>query len=323
MSLEIFRTGRIPAWRCNKCFEWTITEGKQPDSCKNCGCQKLTQDPDTFDTWFSSGQWPFATLLTGSETSLKNSTPAAKGLKLAIDVPATEDFEYFYPTSVLETAYDILVFWVLRMIMLGLYATGEVPFKEILLHGLVRDQYGEKISKSKGNVIDPLIMSQKYGADAVRMSLIWGTLVENDIALSEDNIKGQRNFANKVWNVARFILQNKLEVPNVKSQPFNEDDKWIIKELKTLIKKVTRSLDKYRLNEAAEDIYNFIWNKFANNYLEKTKSRRNETQKTLEYVLRESLKLLHPFMPFVTEAIWQKDLAKDRNDLLINSSWPK
>ncbi|OGM18625.1 valine--tRNA ligase [Candidatus Woesebacteria bacterium RIFCSPHIGHO2_01_FULL_38_10] len=323
ISRQIVWGIRIPAWRCNKCFEWTITEGKQPDSCKNCGCQKLTQDPDTFDTWFSSGQWPFATLLTGSETSLKNSTPAAKGLKLAIDVPATEDFEYFYPTSVLETAYDILVFWVLRMIMLGLYATGEVPFKEILLHGLVRDQYGEKISKSKGNVIDPLIMSQKYGADAVRMSLIWGTLVENDIALSEDNIKGQRNFANKVWNVARFILQNKLEVPNVKSQPFNEDDKWIIKELKTLIKKVTRSLDKYRLNEAAEDIYNFIWNKFANNYLEKTKSRRNETQKTLEYVLRESLKLLHPFMPFVTEAIWQKDLAKDRNDLLINSSWPK
>ena len=297
ISRQIIWGIRIPAWRCDKCLDWTITDGTPPEKCSACGHTKLTQDPDTFDTWFSSGQWPYATLKTGKPG----------------------DFEYFYPTSVMETAYDIIPFWVIRMIMLGLYSTGDVPFKDVLIHGLVRDKEGQKISKSKGNVIDPLDMTQKYGADALRMGLIWGALVENDISLSEENIRGQRNFANKIWNIARFVL---LE-PKGKRIKRNEDDNWIVKELKITGKKVSRLLDKYRLNEAAEEIYYFVWHKFADVYLEKTKGRRAESQKTLEYVLQESLKLIHPFMPFVTEKIWSLGFARDKQDLLINASWPK
>ena len=297
ISRQVIWGIRIPAWRCDKCLDWTITDGTLPEKCSSCSNTNLTQDHDTFDTWFSSGQWPYATL--------KTTKPG--------------DFDYFYPTSVMETAYDIIPFWVIRMIMLGLYSTGDVPFKDVLIHGLVRDKEGQKISKSKGNVIDPLDMTQKYGADALRMGLIWGTLVENDISLSEDNIRGQRNFANKIWNIARFVL---LE-PKGKRIKRNEDDNWIVKELKITGKKVSRLLDKYRLNEAAEEIYDFVWHKFADVYLEKTKERKPEAQKTLEYVLQESLKLLHPFMPFVTEVIWQE--AKERFDslTLIEASWPK
>lgn len=288
---------RIPAFRCGKCLEWTITDGKTPKVCSSCGHDKLTQDPDTFDTWFSSGQWPFATLQT-----------AKPG-----------DFEYFYPTTVMNPAYDILPFWVIRMIMLGIYATGRVPFEVVLLHGLVRDKYGVKISKSKGNVIDPIEMVEKYGADALRVASIWGSLIENDNSLSEDNVRGQRNFANKVWNIARFVLmENKGK--RIKR---NEDDNRIVKELKITGKKVSRLLDKYRLNEAANEIYDFIWHKFADVYLEKTKERRPEAQKTLEYVLQESLKLLHPFMPFVTEKIWQEGLSRFDSPTLIIASWPK
>ena len=297
ISRQIVWGIRIPAFRCEKCLDWTITEGGAPDKCRACGHAELTQDPDTFDTWFSSGQWPYATLQTSN-----------KG-----------DFEYFYPTSVMETAYDILPFWVLRMIMFGLYSTGKVPFYNVLLHGLVRDKEGQKISKSKGNVIDPIDMSEKYGADALRMGLIWGALVESDISLSEDNIRGQRNFANKIWNIARFVLES----PRGTRGKRNDDDLWILKELKLSNGKVTRSLDKYRLNEAAEEIYDFVWHKFADVYLEKVKTRRQDAQKTLEFVLQESLKLLHPFAPFVSEAIWQE--GKDRFDspTLIGASWPK
>jgi valyl-tRNA synthetase len=252
---------------------------------------------DTFDTWFSSGQWPFVTLQTGR----------------------TGDFAYFYPTSVMETAYDILPFWVIRMIMLGLYVTGEVPFAEVLIHGLVRDKEGAKISKSKGNVIDPLEMVGKYGSDALRMGIVWGALVENDISLSEENINGQRNFANKIWNIARYVLSQ----PKGKRVKRNDDDIKIIKELKETTRKVTRALEKYRLNEAAEELYEFIWHKFADVYIEQTKTRRSEAQWTLELVLQNSLKLAHPFMPFVTEVVWQQ--AKERFDspILINASWPK
>lgn len=297
ISRQIVWGIRIPAWRCDKCMEWAITDGAPPVGCASCKHNVLIQDPDTFDTWFSSGQWPFATLQT--------TKPG--------------DFDYFYPTSVMETGYDILPFWVIRMIMLGLYATDKVPFYEVLLHGLVRDKEGQKISKSKGNVIDPSEMAEKYGADALRMGLIWGALVESDIALSEDNIRGQRNFANKIWNVARFVLME----PKGKRFKRNEDDNLIVKELKATATKVSKLLDKYRLNEAAEEIYDFIWHKFADVYIEKTKERRPEAQKTLEYVLQESLKLLHPFMPFVTEKIWSLGFARDKQDLLINASWPK
>jgi valyl-tRNA synthetase len=295
---------RIPAFRCEKCLEWIITDGKKPKKCSSCNHNKLTQDPDTFDTWFSSSQWPYATL----KTTKRN------------------DFEYFYPTSVMNTGYDIIPFWIIRMIMLGLYATGKVPFKKVLIHGLIRDKKGKKISKSKGNVVNPIEMVEKYGADALRMALIWGALIENDIALSEDNIKGQRNFANKIWNVARFIFMeppakrtNKLRAPRTK----NGDDKKIIKELRSTVRKATRLLDKYRLNEAAKELYDFFWNKFANDYLEKTKKRRIEAQKTLEYVLQESLKLLHPFMPYVTETIWQEEKDRFDSPILITAPWPK
>lgn len=297
ISRQVVWGMRIPAYRCDKCLEWTVTEGGFPEKCGSCGHDKLTQDPDTFDTWFSSGQWPYATL----QSSKK------------------DDFEYFYPTSVMETAYDILPFWVLRMIMFGLHSTGKVPFYNVVLHGLVRDKEGQKISKSKGNVIDPIEMAQKYGADALRMGLIWGTLVENDISLSEDNVRGQRNFANKIWNIARFVL----DVPKGKRVKKNPDDEWILKELKASISKVSKALDKYRLNEAAEEIYDFVWHKLADDYLEKTKARRQEAQKTLEFVLQESLKMLHPLMPYVSEAIWQE--GKDRFDspILISALWPK
>ena len=300
ISRQIVWGIRIPAWRCEHCLEWTITEGPSPEKCSSCGNNNLTQDSDTFDTWFSSGQWPFATLKTGDP----------------------HDFEYFYPTSIMETAYDILPFWVLRMIMLGIYITEKVPFKEVLIHGLVRDKEGQKISKSKGNVIDPIEMAEKYGADALRMGMLWGSLVENDVSLSEENIKGQRNFANKLWNITRFVID--LPQGGVsKTKGLNSDDKWIKNELKITTNKVTRLLENYRLNEAAETLYDFVWHKFADIYLEKSKARRENSQKTLEYVLRESLILLHPFMPFITEEIWSLKFARDKNDLLINASWPR
>ncbi|MCJ7805289.1 valine--tRNA ligase [Patescibacteria group bacterium] len=303
ISRQIVWGIRIPAFRCDKCMKWTVTDGAEPVKCPSCGHDKFVQDPDTFDTWFSSGQWPYATLLSSSGISNKEKF---------------EDYNYFYPTSVMETAYDILPFWVIRMIMLGLYATGDVPFRDVVIHGLVRDKEGQKISKSKGNVIDPIDMANKYGADAMRMGMVWGALVENDISLSEDNIRGQRNFANKVWNIARFVLAQ----PSSKAKK-NDEDKKILKELKSTTSKVTKALDKYRLNEAAGEIYEFVWHKFADEYIEKSKDRREQAQKTLEFVLQESLKLIHPFMPFVSEVIWQEGKERFDSPILINASWPK
>ncbi|MCX6703941.1 MAG: class I tRNA ligase family protein, partial [Candidatus Woesebacteria bacterium] len=297
ISRQIVWGIRIPAWRCEKCLEWNITDGAEPAECSKCRHNKLTQDTDTFDTWFSSGQWPFVTLQTGK----------------------TGDFEKFYPTSVMETAYDILPFWVIRMIMLGLYVTGKVPFEEVVIHGLVRDREGQKISKSKGNVIDPIEMAEKYGADSLRMGLIWGGLIENDITLDEQKINGQRKFANKIWNIARFVTSSQ----SVKKTGKNADDELVLSELKQTTKNVTKDLNKYRLNEAAKEIYDFVWHKFADVYIEKTKDRREEAQPTLEKVLTDSIKLLHPFMPFVTEQIWSLGFARDKKDLLIYSEWPK
>lgn len=345
ISRQIVWGIRIPAWRCESCQEWTVTAGEVPKECPKCKGERLTQDPDTFDTWFSSGQWPFATLMSGSKLKVES-----KKSKIESGDPQSADFKYFYPTTVMETAYDIIPFWVIRMIMLGLYETGKVPFREVLIHGLVRDKEGRKISKSRGNVIDPLVMVERYGADALRMGIVWGALVENDISLSEDNIRGQRNFANKIWNIARFVklgaqltanskqltavsrTRSKIAIPALRDKPFavnlSSDDKWILKELRETTKKVTKSLDAYRLNEAAEELYEFVWHKFADVYLEKTKTRRAESQPTLERVLKESLKLFHPFMPFVTEAIWQelrraKLVEAGEKELLINAAWPK
>ncbi|OGM75154.1 valine--tRNA ligase [Candidatus Woesebacteria bacterium RIFOXYB1_FULL_38_16] len=305
VSRQIVWGIQIPAWRCEKCFEWTVTEGETPSQCKSCKARKLTRDMDTFDTWFSSSQWPFATLKTTDD----------------------HDFDYFYPTSVMDPSYDILPFWVIRMIMLGIYLTGKVPFRYVLLHGLVRDKNGVKISKSKGNVIDPIEMTERYGSDALRAALVWGVLVESDNSLSEEAIRGQRNFANKLWNVARFVDMyqdnNNEKGVVVKPKTKNVDDLKILKELNETIKAMTKLLDKYRLNEAAKELYDFIWNSFANDYLAKTKARQEEAQPVLRYVLRETLKIAHPFLPFVSELIWQNNFAQDRSDLLIISTWPK
>jgi len=308
ISRQIVWGIRIPAYRCQKCLEWNITDGPAPEYCHKCKHQEFKQDEDTFDTWFSSGQWPFVTLQTGE----------------------AGDFDYFYPTSVMNTSYDIVPFWVIRMMMLGLYETKKEPFKNVVVHGLVRDKEGIKISKSKGNVINPIEMVEKYGADALRMGLTWGALVENDISLSEDNIKGQRNFANKLWNIARFVYMDETDPTSLKAslgarkpRATQEDDKAILESLKKTVKSVTKLLDKYRLNEAAEEVYNFIWKTLANEYLEKVKSRREEAQPVLEYVLQESLKLAHPFMPFVTEAIWQEHKQRFDSELLITAEWPQ
>ncbi len=308
ISRQIVWGIRIPAYRCEKCLEWTVTDGSIPEKCDSCSNEKLTQDTDTFDTWFSSGQWPFATLRTSKFEG---------------------DFEKFYPTTVMNTGYDILPFWVIRMLMLGIYSTGKVPFENVLLHGLVRDKDGLKISKSKGNVINPIEMTEKYGADALRMGLLWGGLVENDIALSEEKINGQRKFANKIWNIARFAIQSGNNTKQ-KVKTVNKDDEWILEELKKTVKSITNNLDKYRLNEAAEEIYDFVWHKLADVYIEKVKLPYDKEQNKMQIresaipvlykVLESSLKMLHPMMPFVTEQIWKE---MGNKGLLISSEWPK
>jgi valyl-tRNA synthetase len=309
ISRQITWGMRIPAWYCEDCQEWTITDGSVPKQCEHCQSKNFTQDKDTFDTWFSSGQWPFALLEANSEADLKK----------------------FYPTSVMETGSDILFFWVIRMMMLGIYATGKTPFEDVVLHGLVRDKHGVKISKSKGNVINPLEMVEKYGSDALRMSLVWGALVENDMALSEENIRGQKFFANKVWNASRFVMMNLEDYKNVPRGTFEsqltQEDRDILAKLGTTIKEVSKNIEGYKLNIAAETIYSFFWKDFCDKYIEtaKVRIRDNEDSKlaaqyTLDIVLKESLKLMHPFMPFVTETIWSN---LDQKDSLIVAEWPK
>lgn len=288
ISRQIVWGIRIPAYRCEKCMEWTVSDGATPSECSKCGGKNLTQDADTFDTWFSSGQWPFATLKAAN----------------------AGDFEYFYPTTVMDPAYDILPFWVIRMIMLGLYSTSKVPFENVLLHGLVRDKNGVKISKSKGNVIDPIEMVGKYGADALRIASIWGAAVENDSSLSEENINGQRKFANKVWNAARFVQGFKGEAE--KNEAFNA-------RLKTTVHDLTKHLNKYQLNQAAELLFAEFWHWYCDECIEKAK-RGEIGSNQLKSGLETFLKLLHPFMPFVTEQIWSEIGNKE---LLITSSWPK
>ena len=292
VSRQIVWGIRIPAWRCEKCLEWTVTDGSVPSECMSCHNDRLTQDIDTFDTWFSSGQWPFATLQTTRR----------------------DDFEKFYPTSVMETGYDILPFWVIRMLMLGIYVTGKVPFENVLLHGLVRDKEGQKISKSKGNVINPIEMADKYGADALRMGILWGALVENDVALSEENINGQRKFANKVWNASRFVL-NHLEDKKISGEKENE----LKSGLRETIKEITKRLEKMNSSEAAGIIYDWFWHEYCDKYIELAKKGLISKRVMVE-ALKTNLKLLHPFMPFVTEAIWKE---MGNKDLLISSSWPK
>ena len=326
---------RIPAWKCEDCSNWIITEGETPAKCSTCGGGNLQRDTDTFDTWFSSGQWPFATLQATSDKrletgNLKNSDPAS-----SLQSPVS-DFDYFYPTSVMETGYDILPWWVCRMAMLGLYMTSDVPFKTVYLHGLVRDAKGQKMSKSKGNVINPLKMVDLYGADALRFSLIFGTAAGNDQALSEDKIRGMRNFANKLWNIGRFILMNREQAASlgVTIPKYSEEihkkltdpnDKRIITELNMLVAKTTKCMENYRLSDAAKGIYDFAWHRLADVHLEKNKERFKANDplalSVLQHVFMTILKMLHPFIPFVTEEIAGK-IQEGSQKLLITSPWP-
>lgn len=268
------------------------------------------RETDTFDTWFLSGQWPLTTL----------------------GFPDSEDFKYFYPTSVLDTMWDILFFWVARMMMLGIYQTGEVPFKIVHLHNRVVDAHGQKMSKSKGNVMEPIALVDKYGADALRFALIFGAGPGSDISISDDKVRGMRNFANKLWNIGRFVL---LNFENVNNVPFydekihkelkNANDKRIISELNMLVAGVTKNLERYRFSDAAQQIYEFSWHTFADVHLEKNKERFQKGDKqsltVLLHVYLTILKLLHPFMPFVTEEIWNK-LPHKTTEPLIISRWP-
>jgi valyl-tRNA synthetase len=318
VSRQIWWGHQLPVWYCGTkglsdlqrrlndiaetpgCGE-VIVAAEKPSECPKCQNAKLIQDPDTFDTWFSSGQWPFTTLGWPKQTS---------------------DFQYFYPTSVMETGYDIFFLWVTRMIVLGLYCTGQVPFQTVYLHGIVRDAKGQKMSKSKGNVINPLTVADQYGADAVRMALVFNTTPGNDQNLGEDKIRGMRNFTNKIWNIARFVIDFKPDSYETGiTKTLQAEDKVILEELKKTQEKVTKSLENFRFSEAAQTLYQFIWHQFADIYIEKAKSRRAETQAILEHVLKVSMELLHPFMPYVTEEIWQK-LPHQGKSIMV-APWPK
>jgi len=312
ISRQIWWGHQIPVWYC-ECGEM-IVDIKPPKSCPKCQSRKLHQDPDTLDTWFSSGQWPFTTFGWPKET---------------------EDYRYFYPTTVMETGWDILFFWVARMIMLGIYCTGKVPFRFVYLHGLVRDKDRQKMSKSKGNVIDPLGVVDLYGADALRMALVFGTGAGRDIIISEDKIIAHRRFANKIWNAARFALPyleantDYLEAKREDLQ-LTEEDRWILSELRQTIASIDRSFEKFSFHQVAKDIYSFFWHKFCDKTIEDVKKRLQKSkdpkeQLTARWVLYEvllaSLKLLHPFMPFVTEEIYQI-LPGRAKEALIIENWP-
>ena len=421
ISRQIVWGIRIPAWRCDDCAEWSVTEGNPPEKCAKCNSKELTQDTDTFDTWFSSGQWPFATLMTTYEmpkmgfhedvvpqvfegktktyrltnygfkvrdkvlfentqaqtlfgygviSEVKETTidkidytdkthfktyksldelidafklrnpdkevaPKSKAYLYSYEFRPLEElgkiqtnFEKFYPTSVMETGYDILPWWVVRMIMLGIYATGKVPFQTVYLHGLVRDSKGQKMSKSRGNVVNPMDMVDKYSADAVRMALIFGAAAGNDQSLAEEKIRGMRNFTNKLWNIARFIDMNKIlnhksQITNPKEilelAKNNDFDSAMVIKTFALVDQTTKYIEKFELNLAAESLYEFIWHEFADKYIEDVKNRIDDKS----FIILDScfiilLKLLHPFMPFITEEIF----GKFTGNMLITQSWP-
>lgn len=266
-----------------------------PSSCPKCGSNNLRQDEDVLDTWFSSALWPFSTL--GYPDN-------------------TEDLRYFYPTNLLVTAYDIIFFWVARMIFSGIEHMGEVPFSEVLIHGIVRDSQGRKMSKSLGNGIDPLILIDSYGADALRYSLSTGVAPGGDIRFSEDRMESSRNFMNKIWNASRYVIMNleDKELPNTDQVAYNEADKWILTKLQAVITEVRKNLDRYEIGLALAKLYDFVWSDYCDWYIELTKPMlysQDEGKKlgalsVLKYVLENILKLMHPFVPFITEEIWQQ-----------------
>lgn len=308
ISRQIWWGIPIPVKYCQDCNEVIIDTNDGISTCPACKSSKLEKDPDTFDTWFSSGQWPYATL-----QALGN-----------------DDFETYFPTQVMETGWDIIFFWVARMIMLSYYRTGKHPFETVYFHGLVRDAKGQKISKSKGNVVNPSDMIAKYGTDGVRMALIFSSAAGNDIPLSEDKIKGMKHFTNKVWNIARFIFANTETGHYTSKAPaaITQADQAILEALGRTFEMVTKNINQFVLHEAAQEIYQFVWHNFADIYLEASKpqlqdtTQKENTQKILAYCLTQILKLLHPFMPFVTEEIWSK-LPESKRNLLMVEPWPQ
>lgn len=307
ISRQLWWGHQIPAFYCDDCGK-TVVSKENEVVCPQCG-KKMRQDPDTLDTWFSSALWPFSTL------GWPDKTP---------------ELDYFYPTSVLVTGYDIIPFWVMRMMFSGLEQMGEVPFKTVLIHGLVRDSQGRKMSKSLGNGIDPLEIIDQYGSDALRLTLVTGNAPGNDMRYSEEKITASRNFANKLWNASRFIHMNidDYNVENKLPSTLETEDKWIISTLNTVAKEVTENLDKYELGVAVQKIYDFIWDCFCDWYIELTKARLQNSDESaqnarqvLVWVLDRTLRLLHPFMPFITEEIWQT--IPHEGDTIMLSSFPE
>ena len=305
ISRQLWWGHRIPAWYCDDCGE-TVVAKDAPAVCPKCGGTHLTQDPDTLDTWFSSALWPFSTL----------GWPGS-----------TEELDYFYPTDTLVTGYDIIGFWVSRMIFSGLHYTGKSPFKTVLIHGLVRDSQGRKMSKSLGNGVDPLEEIDKYGADALRFMLATGNSPGNDMRYMTDKVEASRNFANKLWNAARFLLMNfaDRDVALTLPKDLKLEDKWILSRFNDLVAAVTDNLEKFELGIAVNKLYDFIWDNFCDWYIELCKSRlqgedADNACRVLLYVMTGMLKLLHPFMPFITEEIWQT--LPHEGDSLMISQWP-
>jgi len=297
ISRQLWWGHRIPVWYCDDCGGQTC-EMFDATTCVQCGSSRIRQDPDVLDTWFSSGLWPFSTLGWPDDT---------------------EDMRYFYPTSVLETGYDILFFWVARMIMLGLECTGDIPFHTVYLHGLMRDEKGEKMSKSKGNTANPLDVVRDYGADALRFTIVTGSTPGNDMKLYSQKLEMSRNFANKIWNAARFVVSSLESVSPAGIEHWTSDklalaDRWILSRLNRLIANVNRLLENFQFGEAGHSIYEFLWDEFCDWYIEIAKVRlygkdaaaQATTRRVLAHVLDRALRLLHPFMPFVTEEIWQR-----------------
>ena len=309
ISRQLWWGHRIPAWYCDECGE-TIVSRETPTVCPKCGCTHLTQDEDTLDTWFSSALWPFSTL------GWPEKTP---------------EYEYFYPTSVLVTGYDIIFFWVIRMVFSALEQTGKSPFKHVLIHGLVRDDQGRKMSKSLGNGIDPLEVIDKYGADALRLTLITGNAPGNDMRFYWERVENSRNFANKIWNATRFIMMNmeKADFSDVKLSDLTIADRWILSKVNTLAKEMTDNMEKFELGIAVSKVYDFIWEEFCDWYIEMVKPRlyndEDETKAaalwTLKTVLIQALKLLHPYMPFITEEIFCN--IQDEEESIMISKWPE
>ena len=310
ISRQLWWGHRIPAYYCDECGEVVVAK-EMPKVCPKCGCTHFKQDEDTLDTWFSSALWPFSTLGWPDKT---------------------EDFDYFYPTDVLVTGYDIIFFWVIRMVFSAIEQTGKVPFHHVLIHGLVRDSQGRKMSKSLGNGIDPLEIIDQYGADALRLTLITGNAPGNDMRFYMERVEASRNFANKVWNASRFIMMNleKAEVPGeMPKDQLTAADKWILSKVNTLAKEVTENMDKYEQGIAVQKVYDFIWEEFCDWYIEMVKPRLyndGDTTKsaalwTLKTVLVNALKLLHPYMPFITEEIFCT-LQSEEESIMI-SRWPE